>query len=87
MDNAKLVSYALRTVAKPVADLRYSVVQYEDNLLVIRVYENQIMGYTDAQRQDVLEYLEVLKGMVTQFGYRSGLEGVKGDPPGRLITA
>lgn len=86
MENSKIVGYALRGIEKPVKDLRYSLVEYPGNLLVVRVYENQIMGYNDAQRQDILEYLEKLKDMIQSLGFRAGLEGAAGDPPGTIIT-
>lgn len=81
-----VVGAVLRSIKKPVADLRWCIREMPDGLLAITVYENQIMGYNDAQRQDILEYLNELKRTLISLGFRAGLDGQKGDPPGRFIS-
>lgn len=67
---------------KPYPDLPYAVVEYP-NMLTIRVFENNIMEYGIDQRVIILEYFELLRKCIQQFGVECELEGVKGDPPRR----
>lgn len=80
-----IARHALRQIPKPVKDLRYTLIQYPDGLLTIRVYEDQVLAMNDGQRQDVLEYLESMKQMLVTLGYKAGLEGAKGEPPSRFL--
>lgn len=67
---------------KPYPNLHYAIVEYP-NMLGIRVYENNIMELGIDQRVNVLEYLELLRKCVQQFGVDCELEGVAGDAPRR----
>jgi hypothetical protein len=66
---------------KPYKDYNVALVTYPDGLVTLRIFENQIMGYGDEQRANVLLSLEALRDKIRGLGVRCELEGVAGDAP------
>lgn len=69
---------ALRTIEKPYP---FSVHIVEDDAqLVLRVYENDIMRFSDSQRKIIMEYLLELRQLVLNRKVPCLIQGVPGDP-------
>lgn len=68
---------------KPFKDFNIGLVTYPNGLIMLRIYENQIMGYNDDQRAIVMLYLQDVRDRIKALGVDCNLEGVEGDAPTR----
>lgn len=69
---------ALRTIKKPYP---FTVHVLEDNIkLILRVYENDIMRFSDSQRKVIMEYLLDLRQLALDRKVPCDIQGVAGDP-------
>jgi hypothetical protein len=75
----KAIALAIRQVPKPFP-VHTDVAEHPD-FLEIRIYENQIMEYEEAQRVVIMDYLLKVRDVVQLHGVRCELMGVAGDPP------
>jgi hypothetical protein len=77
------IKRTVRSIPKPYPGFDIAVVAYPDGLITLRIYENQIMGYSEDQRAGILVHLEKVQAAVRGLGVRCELEGVAGDSPRR----
>jgi hypothetical protein len=74
------IQKAWRRIPKPVNHLTVAIVEYPDALFV-RVYENEIMGYSEGDRVKIMTYLEEVRKTIEMFGIQAHIEGIAGDAP------
>lgn len=77
------IKKTVRQIPKPYGGYEVSTVLYPDGLVTLRVYEDQIMSFSQDRRADILLYLETAQSAVRALGVRCELEGVQGDGAGR----
>lgn len=69
---------AVRKVKKP---YRFTLAIVEhSNAFTLRVYEDEIMRFTDKERLFIMKYLVDVKEVLESFGVGCELEGAKGGP-------
>lgn len=78
-----LIKKTVRSFQPPVKGFDTAIVTYPDGLVTLRIYENQIMGFTQDQRVAILLHLEKVQNAVRELGVRCELEGIEGDAPVR----
>lgn len=61
---------------KPYPDLKFAIAEYS-NMLTIRVYEKNILSFSQDQYFIILEYLEKVRKTIESFGVKCEIEGVK----------
>jgi hypothetical protein len=76
-----VIKKTVRSFPKPYKGFNVAVVTYPDGLVTLRIYEDQIMGYSEDQRANILLYLEKVQQAVRDLGVRCEMEGVAGDVP------
>lgn len=79
----KAVQKAWKSIKKPVPHLTVAIVEYPDALFV-RVYENQIMEYSENDRVKIMGYLENVRNTISKFGIQCHIEGIAGSGPGAV---
>lgn len=75
----RAVAKAFREAKKPFPFI-VDVVQHPD-YVELRVYENEILGLSDMQRLQVMEYLTLAQSIIETFQIKVHLGGAEGDPP------
>lgn len=60
--------------------LTVAIVEYPDALFV-RVYENEIMEFSEGDRVKIMDYLETVRKTLESYGVQAHIEGVAGDAP------
>lgn len=62
------------------------VIEYPD-YLGLRIYENEIMGMNDSQRENVFNFILMVRDRLEELGnVKVYPEGVPGDPAPKLFT-
>lgn len=72
----------VRELGLPVKDFGYTIVEYPE-FLTVRVYENNVLQYSDEQRAAIMAFLLKVRETLESFGVRCEIEGVQGDIPRR----
>jgi hypothetical protein len=78
-----LVRKTVRSAKKPYGGFNVAIVTYPDGLITLRIYEDQIMEFSEDQRANILLYLEKVQQAVRDLGLRCEMEGVNGKPGGK----
>lgn len=60
---------------KPYPNLKFAIAEYS-NMLTIRVYEDNILSFSEHQYFIILEYLEKVRTMIESFGVKCEIEGI-----------
>jgi len=76
----KQMSEAVHKMPPPYHGLVVDFVEM-NGYIGIRVYENQIMSFSDERRVVIMEYLQKLRNIIEAFGERCYFDGAVGDPP------
>jgi hypothetical protein len=79
----KDIKRTVKEAPKPYPGFEVATVVYPDGLITLRVYENQIMNFSEDQRANILLYLEKIQMAIRAKGLRCEMEGVAGDAPNR----
>jgi hypothetical protein len=79
----KDIQRTVKETPKPYSGFDVATVEYPDGLITLRIYENQIMGFSEDQRANILLYLEKMQTAIRAKGLRCEMEGVAGDAPSR----
>jgi predicted methyltransferase len=66
----------IRNIKPPVKNLLMDV-RARPNYLALTVYESNIMEYNESQRMQVMEYLLLVRELITSFGTPCEIEGMK----------
>jgi negative regulator of sigma E activity len=77
----KDIKRTVKEAPKPYSGFEVATVVYPDGLITLRVYENQIMNFSEDQRANIL--LEKIQMAIRAKGLRCEMEGVAGDAPNR----
>lgn len=79
------IARAVRDVPKPdtIMDFRLGITEIGPSTLGISIWDNQVNGYSDDQRGDVMDYLKLVKAAIELNGLEVQYVGEKGDPPAR----
>lgn len=72
----KQMQNAWKKIPKPVEGLRVAIVAYPQALFV-RVYEDNIMQYSESERVRIMMYLEDVRKTLESFGWPCHIEGLK----------
>lgn len=57
------------------------VVELPDGLM-LRVYQDDVIRFTDSERFKILEYLAEVQKSISKFGVKCAVQSVPGRPPG-----
>lgn len=69
---------AIRNIKCPVKGLVYDI-KTRPNYLAITIYESNIMEYNDSQREQIMNYLLLVRKVIMSYGTPCEIEGVKDD--------
>jgi predicted methyltransferase len=72
VDMAKKV----RDIKCPVKNLRLDI-RARPNYLALTVYESNIMEFNESQRMNIMEYLLLVRNLITSYGTPCEIEGMK----------
>jgi predicted methyltransferase len=72
VDMAKRV----RDIKCPVKNLRLDI-RARPNYLALTVYESNIMEFNESQRMNIMEYLLLVRNLITSYGTPCEIEGMK----------
>ena len=67
---------AVRNIKPPVKGLVMDI-KGMPNYLAVTVYEENIMEYSDSQREAIMEYLLMVRDVIASYGVRCEVMGVK----------
>lgn len=76
------ISYTV-DMAKKIRDVKVPVkglildVRARPNYLALTVYESNIMEYNESQRMQLMEYLLMIRNLITSYGTPCEIEGMK----------
>jgi len=73
------MAQAVRRVKKPVKGLVVDVIALPD-FLAVRVYEENILEYSDNQREAIMSYLLTVRDLIRSYGTPCHLDGARGVP-------
>ncbi len=60
------------------------IIEFPTGQIGLRIYENNIMSLGVDQRVTFMDYLNTIRSIIESFGVNCILDGVSGDPPGRI---
>ena len=66
----------IRQIKPPVKNLKLDI-RARPNYLALTVYESNIMEYNESQRMQVMEYLLMVRDLITSYGTPCEIEGMK----------
>jgi len=66
----------IRDIKCPVKNLRLDI-RARPNYLALTVYESNIMEFNESQRMNIMEYLLLVKNLITSYGTPCEIEGMK----------
>jgi len=69
---------AIRNIKCPVKGLVFDI-KTRPNYLAITIYESNIMEYNDSQREQIMNYLLLVREVIMSYGTPCEIEGVKDD--------
>jgi hypothetical protein len=72
--------YKMLKEHKPPYNIVVDVIEMPDHI-ALRVYENEIMAFSEDKRIMIMEYLIKLREVVHKFGMKCDFQGRPGDPP------
>lgn len=78
---ANLYSDKIRSVVqeqmafKPYPTLKFAIAEYS-NMLTIRLFESNIMTFSEQQYHIILEYIENLRKKIESFNVKCEIEGI-----------
>jgi hypothetical protein len=67
---------AIRNIKPPVKGLIVDI-KALPQFIAVTVYEENIMEYSDSQRENIMEYLLMVRDVIDSYGVRCELNGVK----------
>ena len=67
---------AIRNIKPPVKGLIVDI-KALPQFIAVTVYEENIMEYSDSQRENIMEYLLMMRDVIDSYGVRCELNGVK----------
>ena len=67
---------AIRNIKPPVKGLVMDIKAMPE-FIAVTVYEENIMEYSDNQREHIMEYLLMVRDVIASYGVRCELNGVK----------
>jgi hypothetical protein len=76
------ISYTV-DMAKKIRDIKVPVkglildIRARPNYLALTVYESNIMEYNESQRMQLMEYLLMIRNLITSYGTPCEIEGMK----------
>ncbi len=71
----KQMQDAWRKIPKPVQGLKVAIVEYPQAYFV-RVYEDNVMQYSESERVQIMMYLEEVRKTLESFGQPCHIEGM-----------
>jgi len=74
---------AVRNIKPPVKGLIFDIAT-RPNYLAILVYESNIMEYNDSQREQIMNYLLMVRKIIMSYGTPCEIEGVKDEKTKQL---
>lgn len=74
---------AIRVIPKPVPDFRLGITELGPKQIGLVIWRDQVEGYNDYQRGDVMDYLKRVKGIVELSGLDCEYVAQEGKPPNR----
>jgi len=66
----------IRDIKCPVKNLRLDI-RARPNYLALTVYESNIMEFNESQRMNIMEYLLLVRNLITSYGTPCEIEGMK----------
>lgn len=72
----KKMAKAVRDVKAPYKGIVLDV-RRRPNYISVTVHEENIMGFSQEQRMNIMEYLLNVRSMIQNFGVRCEIEGIK----------
>lgn len=73
----KQMEHAWKKIPKPVKGLKVAIVEYPQAYFV-RVYEDNIMQFSEADRVKIMSYLEQVRKTLESFRVPCHIEGING---------
>jgi hypothetical protein len=72
---SKEMALKIRELYRPSKDLKMDIVKYPE-FLTIRLYESNFKHYDGLMKEQVINYVQMVKNIIESYGVRCELEGV-----------
>jgi len=72
---SKEMATKIRELYRPSKDLKMDIVKYPE-FLAIRLYESNFKHYDGLMKEQVINYVQMVKNIIESYGVRCELEGV-----------